>query len=169
MFIPTPTATHTLHPIGTTLAILGRTSPLGANYTVTLDNGTLPFSFPASSLTSGSSSVSTTLSARSSFQVDDALLFFVTGLEGGVHSVEVRNNGFGDSGNGDGGAGDGQAELMLRVDGFRVNVPVVYAFYFLVLNSATYFLAACPHLRRPPHQLTHQRLQITPPFQQARL
>ncbi|CAA7260663.1 unnamed protein product [Cyclocybe aegerita] len=110
---------------GTTLAILGRTSPLGANYTVTLDNGTLPFSFPASSLTSGSSSVSTTLSARSSFQVDDALLFFVTGLEGGVHSVEVRNNGFGDSGNGDGGIGDGQAELMLRVDGFRVNVPVV--------------------------------------------
>jgi hypothetical protein len=58
----------------------------GANYSVTLDG------------------ITTALSARSLFLVPDTTLFFATGLNDSVHSVEVTNNG---------------GKLSLLEDGFR--------------------------------------------------
>jgi hypothetical protein len=78
---------------GTTLILLGQTSPSGGNYSVSLDNTT-----------------STTLSARSSFTQSSSLLFFATDLDPATpHSIQVENL-------------DG-SELALLVGGFNAIVP----------------------------------------------
>ncbi|KAF9051373.1 hypothetical protein BJ165DRAFT_1448349 [Panaeolus papilionaceus] len=80
---------------GTSLFIQGKTSPGAADYQVTLDNST----------------VTTSLSGRSSFTIFNTTLYFATGLDPSLmHSVEVRNA--------DGG------ELALLVGGINAFTPV---------------------------------------------
>ena len=112
---------------GISFLLNGAISPTSGRYTVILDN------------------VATTLSAKSSFQKQDSLLFYASSLDPNVtHTVKVINE--------DGG------DLSLEVDGFSVFSAESTMFVMFVPPSRVLIhlknqLAPPPHLQRRHHRL----------------
>ncbi|KAF8894333.1 hypothetical protein CPB84DRAFT_1293010 [Gymnopilus junonius] len=155
---------------GTTFIMQGETSPDAGSYTVTLDN------------------VTTTLNGRSSFTVDNALLFFASELNSAIeHSIVVENL--------DGG------QLSILSGGVNVFVPLnlsastpssngtsltgatsamsfpegtIAAFilsgilgFILITGGLFYFLYYRPKTRRRRRQIANDRLERSPKEQEA--